>query len=394
MNPLATTGLLLLAAYLLGAVPFGYLVARARGVDIFRHGSGNIGATNVGRILGRRFGLLVFLLDFAKGAVPTAVAYLVTGEPNSPQQDFPPPTALTLQEFLPVGAGLAAFLGHCYSVYLRFRGGKGVATAAGVVAVLLPGPALAAVLVWLAVLCASRYMSLAVLTGAVVLCLLRLATSADPFGPDQRVTTVFCLVAAGLVFVRHRANIGRLFRGTENRLQESPALLTFAKALHLLALGLFGPITLAPCLFCALVVVNEFFMYPLVIKPDLQVFLAVQATWGLVAVITALSWTNWQPDRDLHKARATRLVVALLTALACWPLAVAARGHELGGWQLVCFLCLELLTQLLVIAALVLAGRLPAAAPFFGTSAQPPSSKQAEGAEGNGGKLPHSEMES
>src|SRR6266446_5037895 len=112
-----------LAGYLIGSIPFGYLVARSRGVDIFRHGSGNIGATNVGRVLGKRFGIFVFVLDFAKGAVPTGIARSVAG---------------SAEDLLPVAAALAAVIGHMFPVYLRFKGGKGVATGAGVVFVLLP----------------------------------------------------------------------------------------------------------------------------------------------------------------------------------------------------------------------------------------------------------------
>src|SRR5438132_4042673 len=107
MYPLAITFLTLAVSYLVGAVPFGYLVARWRGVDIFRHGSGNIGATNVGRVLGGRFGVLVFVLDFAKGAVPTAVAAWLAGRPGEVRAALPPGT-------LPVAAGLAAFLGHLF----------------------------------------------------------------------------------------------------------------------------------------------------------------------------------------------------------------------------------------------------------------------------------------
>src|ERR1700752_4765 len=95
--------LTVVASYLLGAIPFGYLIARARGVDIFAHGSGNIGATNVGRILGKPLGILVFLLDFAKGALPTAAALHLFPDDNG---------------VVAVGAGLAAFLGHLYPVYL------------------------------------------------------------------------------------------------------------------------------------------------------------------------------------------------------------------------------------------------------------------------------------
>src|SRR6516164_4689680 len=105
---------LIVAAYLLGAVPFGYLVARARGVDLLRQGSGNIGATNVARVLGLRWGIVVFFLDFAKGALPVLLAQQLprAGEGLPPQS-------------LPVGAGVAALLGHLFPIYLRFRGGKG-----------------------------------------------------------------------------------------------------------------------------------------------------------------------------------------------------------------------------------------------------------------------------
>src|SRR4051812_731387 len=106
--------LTLLVAYLIGAIPFGYLIARARGVDIFHAGSGNIGATNVGRVLGRRFGLLVFALDFAKGAVPVAVSGLLLSQSH---EAIGPPNALR------VGVALCTFLGHLFPVYLGFRGG-------------------------------------------------------------------------------------------------------------------------------------------------------------------------------------------------------------------------------------------------------------------------------
>src|SRR6516164_7300951 len=129
--------LIILASYLLGSIPFGYLVARWKGVDILHQGSGNIGATNVGRVLGKRLGILVFVLDFAKGALPTAAARWAEQAQNPGTQT----------DVLPVVAGLAAFVGHMFPVYLRFRGGKGVATGAGVVTVLLPLPALAGLLV-------------------------------------------------------------------------------------------------------------------------------------------------------------------------------------------------------------------------------------------------------
>src|SRR5436305_1462149 len=138
----ATIACTILGAYLFGAIPFGYLVAKSRGVDILREGSGNIGATNVGRVLGKRFGILVFLFDFAKGALPALSGRWL----NTPEV-----MELLGGDGLPVLAGLAAFVGHMFPVYLRFRGGKGVATGAGVVSVLVPGPTLAALLAWLPV---------------------------------------------------------------------------------------------------------------------------------------------------------------------------------------------------------------------------------------------------
>ncbi len=211
-----TTALVILltivGAYLIGAIPFGYLVGRWRGVDIFAHGSGNIGATNVGRVLGRPFGILVFLLDFAKGAVPTSVARFVSLPAVEETK------AWLGTDGLPVLAGLAAFLGHLYPIYLRFRGGKGVATGAGVVAVLLPLPALGALVTWVVLVAATRYVSLASIGAVLAICVLRLWMTPAPFSPDNRILTWFCFVAAALVIFRHRANIGRLLDGTENRL--------------------------------------------------------------------------------------------------------------------------------------------------------------------------------
>src|SRR5262249_45999901 len=143
--------LVAVAAYLAGAVPFGYLVPRlVRGIDVRKAGSGNVGATNVGRVMGARWGVLVFVLDFAKGAVPVAVARLL-----------PPRFEGAPEDVLAVVAGVCAFLGHLFPVYLGFKGGKGVATAAGVVAVLVPLLTLAVFAAWAVVLLSTRFMSVA-----------------------------------------------------------------------------------------------------------------------------------------------------------------------------------------------------------------------------------------
>lgn len=346
-----TLVLVLLGSYLVGALPFGYLVARARGVNIFEHGSGNIGATNIGRVLGRRFGILVFLLDFAKGVVPVAAATWLASA--GPARSADPLAA----EVLRVGAGLAAFLGHLFPVYLRFRGGKGVATGAGVVAVLLPWPALAAFLTWLTVFTATRYMSVASLTAVVVLCLVRLGGPAapevthalgaglttQPFAPAEAVLTAFCFVAALLVGLRHRANIGRLRRGVENRFQDTPAMLTLAKTVHVLSLGLwFGSVVF---FFLATAVIFHAFgtlagrerppwlalpadltqeqatrLAGVAIGPLFDWYFPLQFCCGLLALIPALAWA-WSEPGGANRARAIALALAFLTVLAGWPMA-------------------------------------------------------------------------
>ena len=196
----------LLGSYLLGAIPFGYVIARARGVDLLSQGSKNIGATNVGRVMGLWWGVLVFALDFAKGAVPVLVAGAIASDPEG------------LPDLTRTLAGVAAFVGHLFPIYLGFLGGKGVATGAGVVVVLVPVAFLISLAVWAVVLLTTRYMSLASLTAAALIIVLRLAWTAEPFGPRNVVVTTFCVVAALAVIVRHAGNIRRLIAGTENRL--------------------------------------------------------------------------------------------------------------------------------------------------------------------------------
>jgi acyl phosphate:glycerol-3-phosphate acyltransferase len=199
--------LVAVCAYLVGAVPFGYLIGRLYGIDVRKQGSGNVGATNVGRLLGRKWGVLVFALDFAKGAAPVAVARFLLPQP----EDVP-------EDVLAVLAGVAAFLGHLFPVYLGLKGGKGVATGAGVVAVLVPLLTLIVFAVWALVLLATRFMSLASITAAMLLIVLRVTVIPEPFGERRWVTTTFCIVGGVLVIVRHHGNIRRLLRGTESRL--------------------------------------------------------------------------------------------------------------------------------------------------------------------------------
>lgn len=378
----------ILAAYLLGAIPFGYLVARVHGIDIFQHGSGNVGATNVGRVLGWRYGVLVFLLDFAKGAGPTALALALPD-----RADMLPADAL------PVAAGLAAFLGHLFPVYLGFRGGKGVATGAGVVAVLLPLPALGALFTWLGVLCLSRYVSLASLAAAGFLGLARLALTPDPFAPANALLTGFCLLTSALVLLRHRSNVSRLLHGTENRLPESPAMLQLSKTLHVLAVGLWFGSAVFFSLVAALVLFQTFeslgtmpaserpAWLPLAepfdkekgtrlagaaVGPLFPWYFLIQGVCGLIAVATALPWSRAEPANKVHRLRTVLLVLALTTVVVGWPLAqrvsdlrvaryaadpvvAEAARAAFGNWHtyslLLNFLTLGLVTVIMALAA-------------------------------------------
>jgi glycerol-3-phosphate acyltransferase PlsY len=208
--------LLLAAAYLIGALPFGYLVARLiKGIDIRQHGSGNIGATNVGRVLGWPYFALVFALDFAKGAGPVLLILLVDpGAADSPVVE------LTTTDWS-VLAGLCAIVGHMWPIYLGFKGGKGVATAAGVVAVIVPLPLAVAALCWLISILLTRFVSLSSILAGIMLCVAQVFyTWPESFARANLFPTSLCLAGAALVIVRHRGNIVRLLKGTEPRVGE------------------------------------------------------------------------------------------------------------------------------------------------------------------------------
>lgn len=208
-------------AYLIGSIPFGMLIARWRGVDIRTIGSGNIGAANVGRALGRNFGILVFLLDVAKGLAPTLIAgRILLGEPGSPGAWAP--SALTAAW---LGVGLCTVLGHNYPVFLGFRGGKGVATSFGVALGVYPDltfPALIGLGCWLLAIALTRISSLGSLLGAIQFPVsYYLLSGRSPGALRERwPILVFSVLVAALVVVRHRANIGRLIAGKEARLGE------------------------------------------------------------------------------------------------------------------------------------------------------------------------------
>ena len=192
----------LLASYLLGAIPTSYLVSRGiANIDLRQHGSGNLGATNLYRVLGLKYALPVALFDILKGAVPVLVF-----APQMRQAGVAPLVAS-------LACGIAAIVGHVFSVFVRFRGGKGVATAAGVMLGLAPGAVGIAAAVWGLVLLGTGYVSLASISAAAVLPF-AVYLLGDP--PSAALVWVSVLVAAGVIAL-HRQNIRRLLKGTENR---------------------------------------------------------------------------------------------------------------------------------------------------------------------------------
>jgi glycerol-3-phosphate acyltransferase PlsY len=207
---------LIIFAYLLGAVPFGFLIGLALGKDLRKHGSGNIGATNAARTLGKKWGTLCFLLDVGKGLIPMVLVPafgLIGTEPG--------PLDLTLWLLV----GCAAVLGHIFPIYLGFKGGKGVATSLGIVLGLWPYYTLcgvAAFVIWIIILIASRYVSLASMGAALafpVMLLLSIFLINEPgwniknLWPLATMATLMAL----LVIFRHRDNITRLRKGTESK---------------------------------------------------------------------------------------------------------------------------------------------------------------------------------
>jgi glycerol-3-phosphate acyltransferase PlsY len=200
--------------YFLGAIPFGFLVARARGVNIFEVGSKSPGATNVKRMIGRGPGNLVFALDALKGAVAAgwplvAFAFGRDGATGG-VTDW-----LQANEVAVTGLG-GALLGHSFSCFTWFKGGKGVATGAGGFLVLLPIPTLIGAAVWLVAFYASHYVSLASILAAVAV-----PTAAVVLGHPAIVNGI-AVVACGFVVVRHRTNIVRLCKGTEHKFMKKP----------------------------------------------------------------------------------------------------------------------------------------------------------------------------
>ncbi len=195
---------IIVVGYLLGSIPSGYIGARIGGIDIRKFGSGNIGATNVTRALGKKYGYPVFLGDFSKGLAAVLVAPSLGHYFASTGSD----------DAFRIIAGISVVLGNAFPVWLKFRGGKGVATSAGMLFGLIPAAAVAVIAVWVVVFFSSRYVSLASVIAAVALpgavwVINRVS------GVDRPLVLYTCAALSAVVILRHRSNLMRLREGTE-----------------------------------------------------------------------------------------------------------------------------------------------------------------------------------
>ncbi|HWH90953.1 MAG TPA: glycerol-3-phosphate 1-O-acyltransferase PlsY [Candidatus Binatia bacterium] len=202
-----TFAIVVIASYLLGSIPFGYLAGRMAGIDIRNCGSGNVGATNVIRTLGKSYGYPVFALDFLKGLGAVKVSILIA---TRMQSEWNPP------EMFGIVAAISSVLGHSFPLWLRFKGGKGVATSAGALFGLAPVAVLVGVAIWMVTFWLTRYVSVASIAAAAALPLVILVTTwlSRTTGKLLFFSSV-CLAA--VVIWRHRSNLSRLIHGTEPR---------------------------------------------------------------------------------------------------------------------------------------------------------------------------------
>ncbi|MCX5751005.1 MAG: glycerol-3-phosphate 1-O-acyltransferase PlsY [Candidatus Saganbacteria bacterium] len=190
----------ILASYILGSIPFGFIAGKIFNLDIRQHGSGNIGATNVLRTLGPVPGSIVFFLDFLKGCGAVYLGMTLTSDP-----------------LIIILCGVSALIGHSYPIFLNFKGGKGVATGFGVLFGIAPIPAIIAISFALLIMAITKYVSLGSLTGTATAIVLLFSMQAPL--PYQ----IVCLIGGTLIFIRHSSNIKQLIAGTEKKLgQKQP----------------------------------------------------------------------------------------------------------------------------------------------------------------------------
>jgi len=217
-----------LVAFLIGSIPFGLLIAKAKGINIREHGSGNIGATNVLRVVGKKYGITCLILDLLKGLIPTIAGIsLITyaGSHNPMSFDFLSPYAQELPrtqaQILHIVTALATILGHNYSPWIGFKGGKGIATSAGALIALMPAGVLLLILVWVILFYSTKYVSVASIGAALSLPVIMIIGSwyhgKLASGTWNAPLFAFSIIIALLATWRHRSNIQNLRNGTEHK---------------------------------------------------------------------------------------------------------------------------------------------------------------------------------
>ena len=203
-----TTVAWLIGAYLIGAIPFGFLIGKMRGVDVRTVGSKNIGATNVFRTVGKKWGLIAFFCDVMKGFLPTlAAAFYLSNASN-----------VTNFSHLPLCVAIACVVGHMLTPYMKFKGGKGVATAFGALIALMPATVGMAFALFAIVFACSHYISLGSCTAATALAVAVWIPFLDHGGYHDLPLSVLVTLIAAFIVWKHRSNIGRLVRGEENKI--------------------------------------------------------------------------------------------------------------------------------------------------------------------------------
>jgi|SRR5215831_17980563 len=203
---MVTLVVVVVGSYLLGSIPFGFLIGRIAGVDIRGTGSGNVGATNVVRVLGKRYGYPVFVLDFLKGFGAVKISLLLA---TGPPPDWNSP------EIFGIIAAVSSVVGHSYPPWLMFKGGKGVATSAGALFALTAVGGLIGLAIWIVIFSLTRYVSVASVTAALLLPIVILVISRHKEG--AKAIFYFSVCAGAVVIWRHRSNLSRLIRGSEPR---------------------------------------------------------------------------------------------------------------------------------------------------------------------------------
>jgi glycerol-3-phosphate acyltransferase PlsY len=204
--PILSYFIIVIGAYLLGSIPTGYLVGRAKGIDIRTAGSGNIGATNTMRVLGKPAGIFVLVMDTLKGFAAVCLCNLVLLPFNTSEFHYE-------THYILIIAGISAVLGHNYTCWLKFKGGKGVATTTGVYLALAPWAVLIAFVVFIFALLVTRYVSVGSISGAVAL-----VATVWIMTPNNLFLGIVTTALGALAIYKHKANIQRLVRGTESRI--------------------------------------------------------------------------------------------------------------------------------------------------------------------------------